>query len=133
MIYLVNIFIYGNDRQWGLVAFGGLSPLGYGIKKYAKESACDCQMVVTDKGFLLVPGDRSHWTIRGDLRNIYIRGRISLVRGHCNSCLGKPLIHEGTTAIPMSVEGQQGKFKNSKGASRQMDFLPAVQRHFCVK
>ena len=43
----------------------GLSPLGacrlWGINKYAQESACDCQMVVTDKRFLLVPVDRPHW------------------------------------------------------------------------
>ena len=38
------------------------------------------------------------------LFNLY-RSRTSLVRGHCNSCLGKPLVHEGTTAIPMTVEG----------------------------
>ena len=47
------------------------------------------------------------------------RGRISLVMGHCNSCLGKVSVNEGTTAIPVTVEGHQGKFKNSKGASRQ--------------
>ena len=47
------------------------------------------------------------------------RGRISLVRGHCNFCLGNPLVHEGTTAIPMTAEGHQGKFKYSKGASWQ--------------
>ena len=47
------------------------------------------------------------------------RGRISLVRGHCNSCLGNRLIHEGMTAIPITAEGHQGKFKNSTGASRQ--------------
>ena len=47
------------------------------------------------------------------------RGQISLVRGHCNSCLGKQLVNEGTTAIPMTVEGHQGKFKNCKWASRQ--------------
>ena len=48
---------------------GGLSPLGacrlWGINKYAQESACDCQMVVTDKRFLLVPVDRPHWIFRG--------------------------------------------------------------------
>ena len=37
----------------------------WGINKYAQESACDCQMVVTDKGFLLVPVDRLHWIFRG--------------------------------------------------------------------
>ena len=48
---------------------GGLSPLGacrlWGINKSGQESACDCQMVVTDKGFLLVPVDRPHWIFRG--------------------------------------------------------------------
>ena len=48
-----------------------------------------------------------------------LRGRTSLGRGHGNSCLGKSLVHEGTTAIPTTVEGHQGKFKSSKGASRQ--------------
>ena len=47
------------------------------------------------------------------------RGRISLVMGHCNSCLGKVWVNEGATAIPVTGEGHQGKFKNSKGASRQ--------------
>ena len=53
-----------------------------------------------------------YWVTRG--LNFIGRGR-----GGCNSCLGKPLVHEGTTAIPVTVEGYQGKFKNSKGASRQ--------------
>ena len=48
---------------------GGLLPLGacrlWDINKYAQKSACDCQMVVTDKGFLLVPVDRPHWIFRG--------------------------------------------------------------------
>ena len=48
---------------------GVLSPLRachlWGLKKYAQESACDCQMVVTDKRFLLVPVDRPHWIFRG--------------------------------------------------------------------
>ena len=49
---------------------GGLSPLGacrlWGINKYAQESACDCQMVVTDKRCFLVPraGFRP-WGARG--------------------------------------------------------------------
>ena len=42
-------------------------------------------------------------------------GQILLVRGHCNSCLGKPLVHEGTTAIPMTVEGHPGKVRGEKG------------------
>ena len=37
----------------------------WGINKYVQESACDCEMVVTDKGFLLVPVDRPHWIFRG--------------------------------------------------------------------
>ena len=48
---------------------GVLSPLGacrlWGLNKYAQESACDCQMVVTDKRFLLVPVERLHWIFRG--------------------------------------------------------------------
>ena len=48
---------------------GVLSPLGacrlWGLNKYAQESACDCQMVETDKRFLLVPVDRPHWIFRG--------------------------------------------------------------------
>ena len=41
--------------------------------------------------------------------------RTSLVRGHSNSCLGNNLVHEGTTAIPKTLEAQQGKFENSNG------------------
>ena len=73
------LFIYGNDRQWGLVTFGGLSPLGacrlWGtcINKYAQESACDSQMVVTDKRFLLVPMDRPHWIFRGRVGSKKVR------------------------------------------------------------
>ena len=44
------------------------------------------------------------------------RGRILSVRGHCNSCLGNLW---GTTAIQMTDEGPQRKFKNSKGTPRQ--------------
>ena len=29
--------------------------------------------------------------------------------GHFNSCLGKPFVHEGTTAIPKTVEGHHSK------------------------
>ena len=61
------------------------------------------------------------------------RGRISLVRGHCNSCLGKPLVHEGTTAIPMTVEGHQGKSRNSKGASRQTMHLLSFDKLHLLK
>ena len=52
---------------------GGLSPLGacrlWGINQYSQESAGDCQMVVTDKGFLFVPMDRPHWIFRGRIGN----------------------------------------------------------------
>ena len=45
---------------------GGLSPLGtcrlWGINKYAQESACDCQMVVTPVATRV---DRPHWIFRG--------------------------------------------------------------------
>ena len=48
---------------------GVLSPLGachfWGLNKYAQESTCDCQMVVTVKRFLLVTVDRPHWIFRG--------------------------------------------------------------------
>ena len=47
------------------------------INKYAKESACDCEneMVVTDKGFLLVPVDRPHWIFGGRIGSAaYTRG-----------------------------------------------------------
>ena len=44
-----------------------------GINKYAQESACDCQMVVTDKGFLLVPVDRPHWIFRGRIGSKKVR------------------------------------------------------------
>ena len=47
----------------------------WGINKYAQESACDYEnaMVVTDKGFLLVPVDRPHWIFRGRIRNKKVR------------------------------------------------------------
>ena len=57
----------------------GLSPLGvcrlWGINKYAQESACDCEneLVVTDKGFLLVPVDRPHWIFRGRIGSKKVR------------------------------------------------------------
>ena len=56
---------------------GGLSPLGacrfWDINKYAQESACDCQMVVNDKRFLLVPMDRLHWIFRGRIGSKKVR------------------------------------------------------------
>ena len=61
------------------------------------------------------------------------RGRISLVRGHCNSCLGKTFsssFPEGTTAILMTVEGHQGKFKNSKGACGKLAHLLSFDKNF---
>ena len=45
----------------------------WGINKYAHESACDCQMVVTDKGFLLGPVDRPHWIFRGRIGSKKVR------------------------------------------------------------
>ena len=42
---------------------------------------------------------------------LLLQGSNFIGRGHCNSCLGKPLVHEGTTATPMTVEGHQGKFR----------------------
>ena len=45
----------------------------WGINKYAQESACDCQMVVTDKGFVLVPMDRPHWIFRGRIGSKKVR------------------------------------------------------------
>ena len=68
MVYLVNIFaiIY---LFMAMLDNGVLLPLGacrlWGLNKYAQESACGCQMVVTDKRFLLVPVDRPHWKFRG--------------------------------------------------------------------
>ena len=53
----------------------GLSPLGvcrlWGINKYA----CDCEneMMVTDKGSLLVPVDRPHWIFRGRIGSKKVR------------------------------------------------------------
>ena len=81
---------------------------------------------------------RSHYLVlgvigaTGYITDLY-RGRISLVRGHCNSCLGKPLVHEGTTAIPMTVEGHQGKSRNSKGASRQTMHLLSINKLHLLK
>ena len=64
-----------------MIEIGGLSPLGscrlWGINKYAQESACDCQMVVTDKGFLWIGrtgfsegglGVKKVWPIHRDLQ-----------------------------------------------------------------
>ena len=34
----------------------------------------------------------------------------------------------GTTAIPMTIEGHQGKFKNSKGSSQQTMYLLAFDK-----
>ena len=44
----------GACRLWGLVTF-------------------DCQMVVTDKRFLLVPVDRPHWIFRGRIGSKKVR------------------------------------------------------------
>ena len=56
---------------------GGLSPLGacclWGINKYAQESACDYQMVVTDEGFLRVSVNRPHWIFRGRIGSKKVR------------------------------------------------------------
>ena len=71
--------------------------------------------------------------LKADTQLLNYRGRISLVRGHCNSCLGKPFVHEGTTAIPMTVEGHQGKFENSKGASRQTMHLLSFDKLHLLK
>ena len=67
---------------------GGLSPLGdcclWGINKYDQESACDCNMVVTDEGFLLVTVDRLHWIFRGRIGN----KKVWPIRGNLRYLLG---------------------------------------------
>ena len=48
------------------------------------KSAGDCQMVVTDKGFLLVPVDRPHWIFRG---RIVSKKNAASTRGFTVDCL----------------------------------------------
>ena len=77
MVYLVNIGPICYYLFMAMIDNGVGSPLGacrlWGINKYAQESACDCQMVVTDKGFLVVPVDRTHWIFKGRIGSKKVR------------------------------------------------------------
>lgn len=56
------------------------------------------------------------------------RVQLSLIRGQYNSCLGNPMLLNGTTASSMNGDGH--KFKNSDGTSRQMYVICSLKYMF---